>query len=255
MAANTEQLSRFVSDCVSCMEASGLSIRFGDDFREFQLLASRQPLRGQVAPVFDPAFGHVRDGNAFWVAVWDSAGELVATEALFMVDLAGDTLDRHLHQHLDWYRPPGERVDCGRSIVTLSSAATLSGKLCYNGEMWIKGGPEGYRGGPLIALVPRAAMALALSEWQPDHIWALVEPGSAVKGLVARAGFVHLEQGSVDWWDRRKSAVFAEWVAWLSAADERHLLALGPDRLCAILGNLEPAAPAAPAQTVRKLSA
>lgn len=252
MAADAALLRRFVSDCVSCIEMSGLRIRFGTNFQEFRRLVSRQPLRGQVAPVFDAGCGYVKRGNAFWVAVWDRAGELVATEALFLADLGEQTLAQHLSLDLHWYRPPGERVDCARSVVSLTSAASMSGRLCYNGEMWIKGGPGGYRGGPLIALVPRAAMAMALSEWQPDHIWALVEPGSAVKGLVARAGFVHLEQGSVDWHDMRKASVFAEWVAWLSASDERHLVALGPDRLCAILGGLEPACAEEPA---RKLSA
>ncbi len=252
MAADIARLSRFVSDCVSCIEMSGLHIGFGTNFHEFRRLASRQPLRGQVAPVFDPGGGHVKSGNAFWVAVWDRAGELVATEALILVDIGEQTLEQHLSRDLDWCRPPGERVDCARSVVALTSAASLAGKLCYNGEMWIKGGPYGYRGGPLIGLVPLAAMALALSQWDPDHVWALVERGSAVKGLVARAGFVHLEQGSVDWHDRRKSAVFAEWVAWLSAADAGHLVALGPERLCAILGGLDPAVPA---RTASKLSA
>jgi hypothetical protein len=102
--------------------------------------------------------------------------------------------------------------------------------------MWIKGGADGYRGSPLIALVPRAAMAIALAKWMPDHIFALVEPGSAVKGLTARAGFVHLEQGSIDWQSRRTEGTFAEWVTWLSASDARHLVTLGPKRLCDMLG-------------------
>ena len=86
MAADAALLRRFVSDCVSCIEVSGLSIRFGTDFQEFRRLVSRQPLRGQVAPIFDAGCGHVKRGNAFWVAVWDRAGELVATEALFLAD-------------------------------------------------------------------------------------------------------------------------------------------------------------------------
>ena len=88
MAADAALLRRFVSDCVSCIEVSGLSIRFGTDFQEFRRLVSRQPLRGQVAPIFDAGCGHVQRGNAFWVAVWDRAGELVATEALFLAAIS-----------------------------------------------------------------------------------------------------------------------------------------------------------------------
>ena len=243
MTVDGQELTRFVSDCVTCIESAGLKIEFGTDFARLRRQMARQSLRGMLAPMFDEACGHVHPDNSFWVAVTDAAGELVATEALILVDLGEQSLASHLRAKLDWYRPPGERVDCARSTVSLSSAAQLCGRVCYNGEMWIKGGPDGYRGSPLIALVPRAAMAMALARWTPDHIFALVEPGSAIKGLTARAGFVHLEQGSVDWHDRRKQGTFAEWVTWLSASDAKHLMALGPDRLCDMRGGW-PAVPA-----------
>ncbi len=229
-------LTRFVSDCVTCIENAGLKIEFGTDFKRLRRETARQNLRGMLAPMFDEDCGHVQPGNSFWVTVADSNGELVATEALVLVELGEQSLSSHLHENLEWYRPPGNKVDCARSTVSLSSAASLCGRVCYNGEMWIKGGPDGYRGSPLIALVPRAAMAMAFVKWMPDHIFALVEPGSAIKGLTARAGFVHLEQGSIDWQYRRKAETFAEWVTWLSASDARHLVTLGPKRLCDMLG-------------------
>lgn len=232
------QLNRFVRRCVSQIEKTGLKVRLGSDFEELRSLVDGQPLRSPLAPIFDPVNGYVNGRNGFWIAVLEGNGEVVVTEALMQVDLGGDTLAEHLSQHLDWYRPPGDKVCCERTRISLSSTAQLSGRLVYNGEMWIKGGEQGYRGSSLIGLVPRAAMALALMQWQPDHIFALVETGSALKGLTVRCGFTHLEQGSIDWHHKLRPEPLEEWVAWLSADDADHLMAISPERLDAMLGGI-----------------
>lgn len=232
------RLSQFVRRCVGCIEDAGLKVRFGQDFDELAEIVRREESRSPLAPIFDPDCGHTGRNKAFWLTVCDRRGNLVVTEALMLVDIGADNLAGHLGKHLDWYRPPRDRVSCGLSTISLTSAARLTGRLVYNGEMWVKAGEDGFRGSSLIGLTPRAAMAVALVKWEPDHVFAFVEPGSALKGLTARAGFIHLEQGSIDWHDNTRPAPLQEWITWIDADDADHLMAVSPERLNAMLGGI-----------------
>jgi len=214
---------------------SRLVLQSGSDFTRFCKIVKKLPQKSNISPIFDPAFGYVNRDNAFWLTVHTLSGEVISTQALILVDLDDDTMARHLAGKLHDYRPYGDRLLAQGSQLNLSTAGRLTGKTCYHGEMWLKGGPEGYRGGALVGLLPRLGMALAFCRWELNSIFALMETGSAMKGLAARAGFMHLEQGSVQWFNPHSPNPCEEWIAWINTDDCEHLLAVSPERLCEIL--------------------
>ena len=139
------------------------------------------------------------------------------TQAIKLISLGSRGLLRHLDENLGDYRPKGDRFDISRSEIQLTDRASgLSGDACYYGELWIQ---KPYRGGCLTAVIPRLMFAIAMLKWSPNLMFGIMEPLAACKGLAAREGFMHLEQGGLHWRDRKSSETFEEWLVWTTKDD------------------------------------
>jgi hypothetical protein len=249
-----DELELFIAKIRTLLEDHGLCLAVGNDFRHFRDIPLRQPVRPHVAPIFDPAVQQLHPEKAFWLTASTPAGEVVHTQAVQLLDLGGRTLGEHLTSQLGAYRPHGTKLDMSRSLTRQTTATSdLKGRICYHGELWIKGGKNGYRGGSLTALLPRLMLAMTMHKWQPDYIFGVMEPGAACRGLAAREGYMHLEQGSVLWHDPGSSEPFEEWIVWLGKQDIPHLLAVEPARLFAMFENERMFTPAF-AQAARKIA-
>ena len=211
------KITSYTSDAEKIVSELGITLETGSDFGFFCSIPGLQPDRHAISPIFDPDESSVSAANAFWLIGRDTAGEIVLTQAIKLVQVGEAGFLNHMTQNLADYRPKGDRLDIAKSQINLTDrAARLSGDLCYYGELWIK---KSYRGSCLTAIMPRLMFAIAISKWSPNVVFGIMEPLAACKGLAAREGFMHLEQGGLHWWDRASSETFEEWLVWTTRDD------------------------------------
>ena len=221
---------KYISRITNMAASLGICLQFGRNFTEFRNVPDKQPYRHPVAPIFDPQFSDISPDEGLWMTGHDSAGEIMHTQAIRLVDLEGRTFGDHLQTRLGDYRPHGNKLDVNRSKFLLTpSASAIAGRVFYHGELWIKGGPAGYRGGCLAAILMRMFLAKAVMLWEPDFIVGLMKPIVICKGMASRAGYMHIEQHSILWHQRNRPEPFEEWIVWMSNADAKFNLRVPPE--------------------------
>ncbi len=219
----------YITSLINIAASKGVHIEIGTDFKDFCALSQKQPQKGPAAPMFDPEYSSVSSANAFWIKGVNDKGELIHTQAMRLIDLTGITLADHLSQYLRDYRPYGDQIKSEESTVYLSSASSkITGKLCYHGELWLKSGKSNLAGS-LTAVLTRIVPAMGALLWQPDYFFGIVMPFTSCKGMVARTGYTHLEQGSIMWEQSGKSEPIEEWLTWMSGEDLEHLMRIPPE--------------------------
>ena len=220
---------QYISSIEQIADRHGMMIEVSSDFEAFRQIRATQPERPPISPVFDPQVCEINAGNGFWIKGTSETGELVHVQAVRLEDLTDTTLAEHLSKHRQVYAPPGVEVDLKQSrFCATPSSRIITGKVCYHGELWLKGGRKGYRGHGLTAALPRLALALAHLAWTPDFMFGLVHPMAACKGLAAREGYMHLEPGGILWQRQGLQEVYDEWLVWMSHNDLQHLLRFAP---------------------------
>ena len=222
----------YIHRCMNIASSQGIQIQTGDNFEEFRELCDQHPSKGHVAPIFDPAVSDLPRTDGFWMVGRNKDGKLVHTQAIRTVNLVGVTMADHMRTHLHDYRPHGDHVDASRSMVSLTpQAACITGIVAYYGELWLMGGPNGYRGSCLTAIMPRLMFALALQAWNPDYFIGIMEPLAACKGLAAREGYMHVEQHSILWHQLKEPDPLEEWLVWMSRDEANFNLRMPPDQI------------------------
>jgi len=223
---------QYINNIEHIAERHGMTIEVSADFDAFRQIRLAQQERLPISPIFDRQVSELNASNGFWIKGSSESGELVHLQAVRLETLKDATLAEHLYRHRDAYAPPGVEVDLERTDYAASpSSQRITGKVCYHGELWLKGGPGGYRGHGLTAALPRLALALAHMAWSPDYMFGLVHPMAACKGLAAREGYMHLEPGGILWQRKDRDEVYDEWLVWMSHIDLQHLLRFPPLKL------------------------
>lgn len=229
-AFNMFMMIRNVSNLLSELKNAGIHIEIGDDFSSFRRLRNGQTDRDPVYPMFDVASSYVNSSNAFWVCGFDENKELVHTQAIRMLDLQGATLTDHLRDHRHMYITPGTTPDPDRTYY--SSTPTLdriTGRVCYHGEFWLKGGKGGQRSQGFTSLLSRIVFELTLKLWSPDYVFGFVALPLALKGMPARYGYSHCELGA--WRGPEQEITSEETVVWMSQQDLHSFLETAPQTL------------------------
>ncbi len=222
-------IAEYIAGTEKVVSELGITIEVGSDFEFFCSIPKQQPERHDVSPIFDPSECAVSASNGFWLIGRNISGEIVLTQAIKLVPVGDAGFLSHLSENLADYRPKGDRLDIARSQVHLTDrAGRLSGDLCYYGELWIK---RSYRGSCLTAVMPRLMFAIAIAKWSPNVVFGVMEPLAACKGLAAREGFMHLEQGGLHWWDRVSSETMEEWLVWTTKDDFIFNMRVSPEML------------------------
>ena len=224
--------SRFISSITELVRAQGITLETGSDFREWREILKGQPERNALAPKFDPERNDLNEATAFWIMGRDPQGEIVHTQAARTIDLGGHSLANYLQASFCEFTPAGYEIDKARSLYrSAPGSRAITGNVCYHGELWLKGGPGGYRGHGLTAALPRLALALAHMAWSPDYMFGLVHPMAACRGLAAREGYMHLEPGGILWQRKDRDEIYDEWMVWMSHSDLEYLLRFPPIQL------------------------
>ncbi|MEP0566066.1 MAG: hypothetical protein ABJC64_16765 [Paracoccaceae bacterium] len=219
-----------VSNLVSELESAGVYLEIGGDFASYRRLRNRQTDRSQLFPMFDVASSYVDATNAFWVCGFDQNNELVHTQAIRMLDLHNMSLAEHLREHRHKYITPDTSPDPDRTYFSeLPALERISGRVCYHGEFWIKGGKGGHRSQGFTALLSRIVFELALKLWSPDYVFGFVPMPLAMKGIPIRYGYSHCEFGV--WHGPEQEVTSEESLVWMSNEDIHAFLETTPRSL------------------------
>ena len=209
------------------LENAGFQVKVSADFIAYRKMREMQSDRLPLYPVFDVSSSFIDASNAFWVCAFNDRNELVHTQVIRMLDLADTTLQDHLNLHQHKYLTPGMVSDPDEiSFAPLLSLRTISGRVCYHGEFWLKAGDEGLRGQGYTALMSRLLFEIALNTWSPDFFFGFVPLKLAMKGIPFRYGYTRCEVGA--WLRNGHEVVAEEALVWMSRSDLQQYLENAP---------------------------
>ena len=113
-----------------------------------------------------------------WLKGSDPAAVPVHVQAARIYDMNGTNLAREFSSLRAFYASPdlapeGERCVCAAPILE-----RITGKVCYHGELWVRGHDPNLRGQALSGPLSRLLLGLVLARWNPDYVVAFgYDPG------------------------------------------------------------------------------
>ena len=209
----TTQITQIIED-------SGIRLQVGVDFAEFKQICDTQPLRAPIKPPFDIDVKQTEPIDGFWLAGYDENDQLVHTQAIKTIDLRGVSLSQYLADNRTQFPLECSSFDTDNIEVRMSSTSSaINSKIAYHGELWASGGEYGLRGNASSMLLNRLVFRMSLAYMEPTHIVGFMEPSNVLRGLAARLGYGHTEQGNLVFPLVDHSQSFHVWMVWLSAAE------------------------------------
>lgn len=221
---------RQISEFRKLIADQEFDVQFGSDFSFFSEIPNIQPFRHPVSTTFNPEYSDLDEKNSIWMIGKDTTGEIVFTQAIRLLDLEGNDLEWYFSKKLDELRVPGFNHDPDRICWRLTEdAARIAGNVAYHGELWLKGGPMGIRGGSMATLITRLMILVAIVRLHPDFFFGLQAPLVSCKGLGAREGYMRQEQRTIVWHERETGKRHEDWLVWMSRKEAEFNLAVPAD--------------------------
>jgi hypothetical protein len=166
----------------------GVTFVLKRDFRElFALNEKHRDCWYRLAPVFDPEFNTVPPEEAFWLAGYDEAGDIVATDATRYYDWSQTDLATEFAALRLWYNEPERwRMPSEECRITAAAGWLITGRSTFSGCIWCR--PD-FRGRGLSSIMPRINRTVALALWGIDFNFGFVENFIIETGLLEQYGF------------------------------------------------------------------
>ena len=221
--------SQYIPEITHYAKARGMQLMFGHDFEVFREIAASQSKRHNINPAFNPAHADLASDNALWLVGLDSSGELVHTQAIKLLALKGHSLETYFGSSLSEFRISGDEIASDRSRWFLTpQASRIAGRVTYHGELWLMGGPNGYRGGCLATLLTRVLLMQACLRLVPDFLIGFQSPMTCCRGLSIKEGYMRTEQRTI-LMARKNSQEFIEgWLVWMTREEAEFNLRIPP---------------------------
>lgn len=210
-------LGRFILLADAAAHRRGITLSLEDDFDA--LLATNEANRAHwypLSPSFDPRIGAVHAGNAFWICGRNEDGDVVLTQVVRHFPMTDTTLASELDSLRIFYADPKRQARPNEVCETsAASAAQIGGSVVYSGGTWFR--PD-FRGRGLASVVPRLGRSIALSRWNTDYAFSLVERRLVETGLPRRYGFRRVEFG-VNWRNSKVGTDLDFALVWIGKDD------------------------------------
>lgn len=216
-------LRRLIDRLERQVYAAGMRLELSDDF---ELLAEINPFldKAPLTSQFDPNVSDIGAANGFWLKGLDAKGEIIQTMALRLFDFRDTTAALELESLRAFYADPAASAHPEETcVVTAPAAHVITGRVCYQGDFWIKAA-SGLRGAGLSYPLSRLGMAIAFARWEPDFFYATVHDRIVRKGVAARYGYRNFQPGGVYRVLPRTDEVLDEWLIWMTWRDVRDLI-------------------------------
>jgi len=212
-------LARLIAGLEQQARTRGLSLRLRTDFGHLCRLCGDLPDKPSPTAMFNPLLAEIGADNGFWLEGVDRDGRVSHVQAVRRDELAGTTLAQELESLRAFYRDPS-LVAAGEYCRSFAPAAReITGRVCYHGEMWLRGGPGGLRGKGLSAVLPKLALAIALARWAPDFVYGFGYPALINNGVMLQYGYCHMQPRVVYWVRPERSEPLDVWIVWLTGRD------------------------------------
>jgi len=211
-------LGRFIDRMERRVYAAGMRLELSDDF---ELLAEINPFldKAPLTSQFDPGVSDIGPANGFWFKGINAKGEIIQTMALRLYDYRETTIALELESLRTFYADPSASAHPEETCtVTAPAAHGITGRVCYQGDFWIKAA-SGLRGTGLSYPLSRLGMAIAFARWEPDFFFATVHDGIVRKGVAAQYGYRNLQPGGVYRVLPRTDEILDEWLIWMDWRD------------------------------------
>lgn len=229
------QISRYIADIDSFAQSKGIQLSIKTDFEHLWDLCKRLPGKPVPAVLFDPNTTDINPENALWVEGINGRGEVVHVQAVRCDDLTGTTLANKIDSLSKHFATPEALENCEQTkFCQAPSAANITGKVCYHGEIWLRGGSSSYRGQGLSSILPRLVLGLALAKWAPDYIWGLGHSWLIERGIPQKYGYCHVEAKGAYMENSKFSRPVDSWIMWMTQSDLIDLTHIQPDQHLAL---------------------
>ena len=154
------------------------------------------------------------------MAGYKADGELVCTQAVKLIDLGDNNLEEYLSRRMWDLHPYGYDPDVTETRCFLTDESrNINGLITYHGELWLKGGPDGIRGGSIAILITRLILLESMLRWSPDFLIGLQSPVAACRGLSVRESYMRLEQRSLVWYKKDNAELLEGWLVWMTGKE------------------------------------
>lgn len=216
--------AQFVAQASDIAKENGISVQIGTCFLEYAEMISEYRSHQPVSRPFDYNIHKLGHTNGLWVGGWNEKGELVHSQAIRLIDLAGLSLSNYLTDRFVDFPPAGLDLDFTKSRYNPGpSAYKIHGTVCYHGDFWLSGD---FRGTGLANILARFALASCQLRWSPDYVIGFMIRQVAFKGLAEREGYMHSEPGALYWHLANSEKFYEAFMVWMENVDISHLLTL-----------------------------
>ncbi len=227
---NFLNVARYVSNLERQISKSGITLELRTDFGYLVRLCETLPDKPSPTAMFNPLHHHIGPGNGFWIKGTSQDGEVVHVQAVRFDDLTGTNLAREFEDLTAFYHDPVISAEVGETCLSRAPITrAISGKVCYHGEMWLRGGEHGYRGQDLPSLLSRFILAIAASKWSPDFVYGFGYDMLIKNGVMLSYGYWHMQPSAVLWHRPNRPKPLDVWLVWLTAKDLRDLIEHHPE--------------------------
>ncbi|QOZ56781.1 hypothetical protein EAS54_37960 [Bradyrhizobium guangzhouense] len=202
----------------------GIRLSIGCDFNEYIAITASLADKPNTYPIFRPDRSPIRTGEGYWLVGFDKENKVALVEAARFYDLSQTTLAAHLETLKFFYANP--TIDAhpeDRCVCTAQMARSITGKVVYHGDIWIR--PD-FRGSGLLKIMTGTMRGVSLAMWAPDFLCGLAGRWSLDKNVYDP---VHNEPGGADIHLVQENIVANDWLFWMTGYELKQLLDVTPD--------------------------
>lgn len=227
----TYQHYKYLSALEAHINEAGVSITVSTDFEEYRDCRLQQKGRDAIPPMFDPTCSFINDGKAFWIKCTNTTGQIVHSQAIYLIDNDFTNLANHLMRSKLLYAPPELKRTSSKALAVSLPPATkdILGKITYHGEFWTDTSIRNYKKGELSMLFSRFGIVAASLFWSIDYSFAFTSHLNAFRGFPARIGFTNLDH--IIWRNQETHQEHNEWFMWMHTDDVQRMMQLHPEKL------------------------
>lgn len=216
---NPLQVSRFLRVYDDAASKKGIKISVGFDFSEYVAITRTIPTKGKTYPNFRPDRSPIESGEGYWVVGVDKNDDIVLTEAARLYHLRSTDFAELLESLKAFYAEPTTHAHPkDRCTCTAPSAKTITGKVVYQGDRWVR---RDFRGQGVPKIIAGLARGVSFALWAPDFVCGLVARRLLDKGSVY--GYAHQEPGLILQLVEEQ-IMDDEWLTWLTGEELRRLV-------------------------------
>lgn len=211
------QVSRLLEVYDDRAARKGIKLFIGFDFHEYVSITRATPTKEPTYPTFRPDRSPIRPGEGYWIIGVDTNNDVAASEAARLYDLSESNFAEHLQSLKVFcadraiYSHPEDRCTC-----IAPGAKTITGKVAYHGDLWVR---RDFRGQGLREIITRVAHGVSFAMWAPDFLCALVARWTLDKGVDE---MLHHEPGGSILRLVEEGIADDDWLSWLTGEELRN---------------------------------